>query len=154
VFARRQSTLAPRPRGDPNKLLKRAIEGRLGFIADFSRRPRDAEARLFEQPTRELKAPSFQIVQRGDADVVGKTLGEDRAREAGFPREPVQGPRLGGARMNEPQHLADMRIAQSGQPSTRLSREGFEVAAITSTNISSLSFARTVSPPARLLRPS
>ena len=33
VFARRQSTLAPRPRGNPNKLLKRAIEGRLGFIA-------------------------------------------------------------------------------------------------------------------------
>ena len=83
-------SFSPRPWGNADKLLKGAIEGRLGFIADCSRRARDAESRLFQQSTRELKAPARQIVQRGNADIVGETLGEDRAREAGFPRQPLR----------------------------------------------------------------
>ena len=116
VFGRRQSAFAPRPWGNADELLKGAIEGRLGFIADCSRRARDAESRLLQQSTRELKAPACEIVQRGDADVFGKALSENGTREAGFARQPVQGPALGRARMKEPQRFADMRISQARQP--------------------------------------
>ena len=42
-------------------LFEGAIEGGLGFVADFGRGPGDAKSSLFEQPTRELQAPACHI---------------------------------------------------------------------------------------------
>src|SRR5262245_1282555 len=58
-----------------------------------------------------------------------EAIGEDGAGETDLVREGLERPRLGGAPMHELQHRADLRIAQTGEPSRRFRGQALDVLA-------------------------
>ena len=96
--------------------LEGAVEGRLQLVADVGAGLGDADAGEFQPAGRQLHAPASEIVHRRCPDALGEAVGKGRAREAGFAREPVEGPIFRRPAVDEPERGADVLVAQAGQP--------------------------------------
>jgi len=86
-------------------------------------------ARTFQSPGGELDAPVRQILHRRLADERAETFGQDGARAADLPRQPLHGPRLSRPCVQQSQGPSDHRIAQSSQPAGVLLHIGGEMPA-------------------------
>ena len=145
-----QST-TPRRRRHADHLLERAAEGCFGPVAGFGGDGGDIGAAAAQQAGGDLHAPFGEIVHRRQADEIGEALGQHRARQRRRPAPALRSSSFapgfdGSATSALPTNGSRRPASQpvcAGGTASRCRR-------ITSMNISSLSLASTLSPPARL----